>query len=181
MARNAVWLVAIVVLFGLAGVPPVLAGPGDQPTGRGTAGTPDAGPKPTGRTGNTGGLDFAGRWEGTYVCGQGVTGLTLRVVDESNGNVDQVSAVFSFHAVAENPSVPSGEFTMSGQVDRARQRLALRAGQWVDQPPNYVTVDLDGTGAVSATGTMVLTGSVIGPGCSSFSLTRTDPPPSAHP
>ncbi len=175
MSKKIAGLITGAVLLGLALPHAAVAGPGEAPVSR------DPRPPRTGdqdsssptTPGSMPALDFTGRWEGTYVCGQGVTGLTLRVIHSGS---DGVAAVFDFHPVAQNPNVPSGEFTMTGEIDARRQRLTLHSGQWIDQPPNYVMVDLDGSAAVSTTGTAVLTGAVVGPGCGTFSLTRTEPP-----
>jgi hypothetical protein len=82
--------------------------------------------------------DFAGTWSGTYICAQGVTGLTL-VVDPRNGD-----AVFSFYPIPKNPDVASGEFTMSGHVDAKSEQFVLEPGGWRDRPPGYFMVGLIG-------------------------------------
>ena len=110
--------------------------------------------------------DWAGTWRGTYECNQGATGLDLTITPIEKGGV---TAIFSFHAVLFNPLVPSGEFAMEGELGPEPGRLHLRAGTWIVQPPDYVTVDLDGTyDEISKE----YRGTVIGPGCTSFRLQR---------
>jgi opacity protein-like surface antigen len=110
--------------------------------------------------------DVAGDWQGTYVCAQGATELTLQV-EQAGGN--QVTALFHFYAGAENPLVPEGCFEMSGVYDAATGRIDLGAGRWMLRPTGFVTVDLSGT--VNRDGSE-MTGAVAGPGCSTFSLRR---------
>ena len=82
--------------------------------------------------------DFAGTWSGTYICAQGVTGLTL-FVDPRSGD-----AVFSFYPLPENPDVAAGEFTMSGHFDAKSEQFVLVPGSWRERPPGYVMVGLIG-------------------------------------
>jgi hypothetical protein len=84
--------------------------------------------------------DWTGSWHGTYVCAQGVTGLSLAI---KPSGVRSVSAIFSFYAVPQNPSVPSGEFAMTGRL-REAGHLELLGTAWRRQPSFYVMVDLDG-------------------------------------
>jgi hypothetical protein len=109
--------------------------------------------------------DWSGNWHGIYVCGQGLTGLTLTIKPSGLRNV---SAIFSFYALPPNPTVPSGEFAMVGRVDE-RGHLELHATAWRKQPRNYVTVDLDGD-YDSFSGEY--RGHVRGPACGFFHLRR---------
>jgi hypothetical protein len=113
--------------------------------------------------------DWSGTWHGTYTCYQGITGLDLTITPR---DAKTVRAVFSFHAVLQNPLVPSGEFEMMGRLGSSPGRLLLRAKAWTDRPPNYVTVDLDGVYDPSSA---EYSGRVKGPGCTSFRLTRGTP------
>lgn len=110
--------------------------------------------------------DWAGTWRGTYVCLQGVTGLTLTIHATSEKTV---TAIFSFHAVPTNPAVPSGSFRMKGELVSDPSHLRLNAGAWRKRPPGYVTVDLDGDYNPRA-GEYV--GRVDFDGCSDFVLRR---------
>lgn len=59
-----------------------------------------------------------GPWVGTYVCSQGLTGLTLSIA-EATPTPTQARALFHFYADPSNPRVPTGCFTMTGQYDPA--------------------------------------------------------------
>jgi len=109
--------------------------------------------------------DWSGNWHGIYFCAQGVTGLTLSIKPSGLRNV---SATFSFYAVPRNPTVPSGEFAMVGRLEHSGH-LDLRATAWRTQPPNYLTVDLEGDyDPMSGE----YRGHVRGPGCGLFRLRR---------
>lgn len=103
-----------------------------------------------------------GLWEGTYSCAQGVTGLTLTLVELDNGSIN---GVFNFYPVTQNPSASAGTFTVNATLND--NRLVVRPGNWVQQPSGYVMVGLDGTVSGNS-----YVGSVDGPGCSNFSLKR---------
>jgi hypothetical protein len=109
--------------------------------------------------------DWSGTWHGVYGCAQGPTGLDLTITPLG---ARSVTAVFSFHAIPQNPLLPSGEFAMTRQVG-PDGHLLLRAGAWTVQPPLYVTVDLDGA---FHPGSAEYRGRVLGPGCSFFNLRR---------
>ena len=87
-----------------------------------------------------GGPAITGTWRGTYDCAQGRTGVTL-TIDQQSGS--DFSGVFHFYAVKENPSVPEGCFTVSGQV-AGGGRVQANGTAWIRQPANYVLVDLQG-------------------------------------
>jgi hypothetical protein len=85
-----------------------------------------------------------GRWVGWYICAQGLTVLTLTITGDDQSDADHhVEALFSFHALPDNPSVPSGAFTMHGFHMRD-DRLVLNPGEWVERPGIYETVHLLG-------------------------------------
>jgi hypothetical protein len=110
--------------------------------------------------------EWGGAWHGTYVCYQGTTGLdlTIKALD-----ADNVMAIFSFHAIPQNPLLPSGEFTMTGQPGPNPGHLRLSASSWTTRPPGYVTVDLDG---IYDPASGEYRGRVRGPRCGSFRLRR---------
>ncbi len=110
------------------------------------------------------GAEVGGTWQGSYICNQGLTGLTLTVVPSPHG---AAKGVFRFYQVDANPGVPDGCFAMSGNV--FGDELRLQAGKWLFRPFGYVTVDL--AGSVSPDGSE-LTGAIFGPKCTSFSLRR---------
>ncbi|MDB5219053.1 MAG: hypothetical protein JWO86_6980 [Myxococcaceae bacterium] len=111
-------------------------------------------------------LDRGDRFAGHYVCAQGRTEATLVIEDLVDGT--DVSAIFEFdypggggdHAPA------SGSFRMHGSVDPGTGAMHLDGDRWIEEPDGYVMVSLLGT--VSKTGS--ISGTVKGPGCSSFYL-----------
>jgi hypothetical protein len=83
----------------------------------------------------TSGVDatpLSGRWVGVYSCGQGPTGLALELSGDPAGVVE---GVFRFHAVSENPGLPSGAFRVRGHLDGGR-RVVLQATEadWIERP-----------------------------------------------
>jgi outer membrane protein OmpA-like peptidoglycan-associated protein len=112
-----------------------------------------------------------GPWVGTYVCSQGLTGLTLSIAEATP---TQARALFHFYADPRNPRVPTGCFTMTGQYDPASRRLQLKGGDWLLKPGGYRAVHFDGH--VDAEGRR-FTGKVGGaPACKQFDLARVPSP-----
>jgi len=105
----------------------------------------------------------AGTWVGSYTCAQGLTGLRLVIQAAAD---DNLIATFNFYAVPNNPSVPSGSFTMTGFVDPSG--VFLNQGHWISQPSGWNMVNL--AGSLPTAGGKSFSGSVIG--CSSFALTK---------
>jgi hypothetical protein len=108
-----------------------------------------------------------GIWTGRYDCAQGSTALEL---DVSLLDLTHLQALFYFHALPANPDVPDGCFLMQGSFDVATQVLSLTPTTWLLRPGGYVWVSL--AGRLGPDG--VLAGDITGPGCSEFSLTRSD-------
>jgi hypothetical protein len=108
---------------------------------------------------------LTGIWTGSYVCSQGQTGLRLVIQATPDGTL---TATFNFYALPGNPGVPSGSFTMTGSYSAAG--VDLTQDQWISQPAGWEMVDLS-SGPPIQNGT-VLAGSVITPGCSTFTVTR---------
>lgn len=112
---------------------------------------------------------MGGTWRGSYDCAQGRTGLTL-TIDQQDGAA--FTGVFHFYAIAENPSVPEGCFTISGQVSDGG-RVDVTGGTWLKRPAGYVLVDLKGQ--LTSDGSR-LPGVVTTPGqgklCTSFRLSK---------
>jgi len=114
------------------------------------------------------------RLTGSYTCTQGRTELTL-VIEDVRG--DDVSVVFEFAYRGATPghAAASGRYRMQGTLDRKTGKLDLEAGDWIEQPNGYVTVDLEGTIATDASGLQTYKGRVIPPpggGCTTFHVTR---------
>ncbi len=114
-----------------------------------------------------------GTWSGHYTCAQGNTALSLTITPLEGS---RVSALFHFEAPANNPGVPTGCFEMLGDFDPASARLELRPWRWLHRPPGWVMVGIDGQIGADGLG---LTGTVRGPGCTVFALTRREAPGAA--
>lgn len=116
---------------------------------------------------------LVGNWQGTYVCAQGKTGLTL-TIDRQDGST--FSGVFQFYPVRENITVPEGCFTVSGRI-RSDGAIDIIGTKWIKRPAGYITVDLHGRS--NGTG---MSGTVATPGygnlCSTFAVTKTTTQPS---
>ncbi|MCB8874636.1 hypothetical protein [Acidisoma silvae] len=107
-------------------------------------------------------------WSGAYHCAQGATGLTLTLLVQPDGGT---VGLFEFYPVSANPAVPTGCFDMAGMMDR-NHHLVLAPGAWRRRPDNYVTVGLTG----DETAGDHLVGTIQGPGCTTFALTRQTTP-----
>lgn len=108
---------------------------------------------------------LTGTWEGHYYCGQGLTNLRLEVEAKSANNI---SAIFNFSAHPDNPGVPAGSFRMAGFLHGSDQ-LILKGDQWLRQPRNFRTVDLQGTVDY---GDNRIRGRVTTQSCDTFELAR---------
>ena len=73
-------------------------------------------------------------WHGSYVCNQGLTRmqLTLRPLPGNGGN--RIAAEFVFSSDPDNPSVPTGSFSLTGTVNRNDRTLTLKQERWLEQP-----------------------------------------------
>jgi hypothetical protein len=109
---------------------------------------------------------LSGTWRGSYMCAQGLTGLTLTIEPGANG----LTAVFEFYPVAENPLVPTGRFRMEGFFDGTQRTLTLQPREWIDQPPGYLTVGLEAR--VDLDWGVILGRITETPGCTWFRLSR---------
>jgi hypothetical protein len=121
------------------------------------------------------------RWLGYYQCNQGKTDLVLlfEEVEPKDDGVD-VEAVFEFHFDGNgNPGyAPSaGVARMRGTYDVKARRLRLKGEEWIEQPSNYKLASL--AGVVNRLGTY--SGTVEGPGCTTFSASSESAPDPASP
>ena len=116
-----------------------------------------------------------GNWQGTYVCAQGKTGLTL-TIDRQDGRT--FSGVFQFYPVRDNITVPEGCFAVSGRIGSGGA-VDIVGATWIKRPAGYITVDLHGRVGQGGTN---LSGTVATPGygdlCTRFDLTRASAKPS---
>lgn len=111
-----------------------------------------------------------GEWVGTYVCAQGLTGLTLTI---SEATPTSARALFHFYADPRNPGVPTGCYTMNGGYDPETGRLQLEADEWLLRPRGYRLVNFDGE--IDAEGKN-FAGVVTLRSCGRFDLARTASP-----
>jgi len=82
-----------------------------------------------------------GEWRGSYVCAQGTTALALSI-DKETG--EAFSGYFHFYPPPpRNPKANEGCYSVEGHRS-AEGRIVVTAVRWIFQPPNYVTVDLEG-------------------------------------
>lgn len=108
---------------------------------------------------------LVGTWRGSYTCYQGLTALEL-VVERAGDNLD---ARFIFSAHPNNPGVPSGSFRMAGTVSTKDRRVVFEPREWIDEPPGYVMVGLEGVLTLDG---LRISGRVTAEGCTVFTLSR---------
>jgi hypothetical protein len=75
--------------------------------------------------------------------------------------------IFSFYPTGSDVSVPSGSFALTGSY--TAKGVQLTPDHWISKPQNYSMVGL--TGAASKSDT-TLSGSIVSPGCTTFSVSR---------
>lgn len=109
--------------------------------------------------------DLVGDWTGNYRANQGETSLNLRVIEDDIG---QLTAFFEFGPTPNNPNVPFGRYKMS-VINGPGGIVKLVGEKWLEQPPNYVMVDLIGQIDQSKG---LFTGSVIGANGKTFNVRR---------
>lgn len=106
---------------------------------------------------------LSGVWDGTYVCGQGLTAVTLII--EPDGA--QWSGLFSFGPDKRNKNVPEGLYELA--ITDNGGDISFIGGDWITQPEGYVTVDLHGR---MSDDLMTIAGQVDLDNCDSFEVTR---------
>lgn len=100
-------------------------------------------------------------WVGEYDCPQGLTDMRLKVVGVRGERVD---AIYEFrHA----PTGAAGSYHISGRFDFRSGRVSFSPGAWIERPPNYVTVGMDGR--IEGNGAR-FEGRITHPRCGMFSL-----------
>jgi hypothetical protein len=108
---------------------------------------------------------IAGHWLGTYTCAQGATGLSLDVIPRS---ATELTAIFHFRKIPQNPDVPEGSYKLSGTLEDGK--LRLRKDAWIDRPKGFVMVGLNAR--VTDPHPQKLIGAVTNFSCDSFTITR---------
>ncbi len=83
------------------------------------------------------------RWEGSYYCSQGVTGMTLTVRERTG---DDVVAEFHFYAHPSNPGVPTGCYLVEGRLAEGDDGVRLEPKEWIERPgDSWLMTPLKGT------------------------------------
>jgi len=81
---------------------------------------------------------------GSYVAGQGITNCNLLLTWDVNNNI---IGTFNFFANPINPDVPSGRYTVTGNVlnDNGNDEYKVRfsGDTWVNQPDGYGMINFD--------------------------------------
>jgi hypothetical protein len=83
-------------------------------------------------------FDRGTRWRGHYFCAQGKTDLDLRVTAV---NGEKIHAVFDF---THHPTAVHGSYTLNGHRKPGDRWIKLEPDHWLEQPPGYVMVGLEG-------------------------------------
>ena len=114
-------------------------------------------------------------WSGYYVCKQGTTSLILRinsVTEIKNTDILNVEAIFDFD-YANGRTV--GKSNLYGQYNPKNRTLLLNPGEWIQRPPGYESVGMDGK--ISSDGKHY-TGKIRSPsaGCSEFNVSLDERP-----
>lgn len=110
---------------------------------------------------------LSGKWQGTYVCGQGTTGLTFELRPIEGAEASLYSAVFEFFPLGR-PMSRLGAFRGAVTVNAAGTEFEMRPESWIYQPSGFSMVGM--RGRISASWT--LEGQIVGVGCQTFSLGR---------
>jgi hypothetical protein len=104
---------------------------------------------------------FTRTWVGEYDCPQGLTDMRLKVVGVRGERVD---AIYQFR---HGPTGAAGSYHISGRFDFGSGRVSFAPGAWIERPPNYVTVGLEGR--IEGDGER-FEGRITHPRCGMFSL-----------
>lgn len=80
--------------------------------------------------------EVLGVYEGYYYASQGQTGVTLTVYQEGSA----VKAIFDFYNLPNRSNAEEGSFYMD--VTYSNGEYFFDAGNWLEKPPTYITVDL---------------------------------------
>ncbi len=111
-------------------------------------------------------------WNGEYTCRQGITRLQLRTHNSTAASVPPL-LIFSFGPHPNNPSIPSGEFSMTANYTyQAGGNFNARPLNWIRQPSGYFMVGLNGNFSADM---LQISGAVAGTGCTTFTLQRVLP------
>jgi hypothetical protein len=109
-------------------------------------------------------------WVGTYTCAQGLTNLSLQIVNigpvggsNRGGQVAEVDAVFAFSGLR----LPSGSFRLAGRVSSQNGVAAFTPTAWIQRPPGYQPVGMRGSFSPDW---RRFSGKIEHPGCGGFDV-----------
>jgi serine/threonine protein kinase len=105
---------------------------------------------------------LSGTWSGTYICSQGVTGVTLQIVASSDQNI---GALLQFAVPNSRP----GSYFMRGVFDPSNNRIAMKFTNWKYQPEGAVPADITGTVNFRSS---ELRGTILQQGCANLSMRK---------
>ena len=108
---------------------------------------------------------LVGIWDGTYVCYQGETAVSVALAKPDATGATR--GTFTFGSLPGQTNARAGSYNITGAYDRATQDFIAVPAGWIDQPENYVQVGF--TAALGASG-QTLTGRVDFQSCSTIVL-----------
>jgi len=114
------------------------------------------------------GFPVASVWQGTYVCTQGLSSVTLTIETDRMGNA---TARYDFGPVPSNVAVPTGAYELTGLLRRQQGggfTGEFEASAWIVQPANYFMVPI----SIETGDGKTMTGTIHHPSCSGFQTTR---------
>mgnify|MGYP000594881130 CR=1 FL=1 len=108
-----------------------------------------------------------GKWEGTYGSATREFGVTLTFFEPLNG---LRTAEFSFYPLKQSSGLQSGKFLVKIEENPEIRQVELKAMDWIQQPSNYVMVDMIGTISGDYLNGVVTTenGALVGKFCAKF-------------
>ncbi len=109
-------------------------------------------------------------WEGTYVCGQGLSSLKLTIDADSLG---AAIVRYDFGPVPSNPDIPkTGAFILTGSLLRAKDGSftgELEPREWIVHPDTYLMLPL----SIDSDDGIQMRGRIHHDSCRDFQATRT--------
>jgi hypothetical protein len=103
-----------------------------------------------------------GRWQGSYLCNWGRTGVLVTIAKAEDPAFE---GELAFYPLPEEPNLPRGRFTIAGTFDIASRILVIHGVSWLERPQGYEMVDV--TGMLSVDGRTVV-GTIDSASCSDF-------------
>ncbi len=86
--------------------------------------------------------ELSGTWQGTYLCTQGETGISVELSGDDSGAVQ--GTVKFYPTEHSTVTFAPASYSVSGTF-LSDGRLLLKPGQWIEKPGNYFMGTLDGT------------------------------------